>query len=387
MNNKKIITLSLALALGTTSAFAASQNFDAEQRASVSMPHVDAIEMEATTYIWPQPHAAHSNFIEKQARSSNEYWQVVSGAELQKGINVHTTSDALIRLASYASNDSGAMQLAEGLDPNMLTMSASGNGMVNAQRVISQVQMEQAGFSDGSIALKLAKAEDKLTLRTSQNIAADGRYLLHVKEKNSQMVLELAAKSNVAGLADNTMKLDLKLADSALANQDVNVRLLDPRGQELPVSFQNSQVSFNNDLSYFGAREGLYELEVNVAKYLDGKLVKRTVKFPFANTVKTAELSGKPQLNDETGYKLPISVYEPGRYSVTATLQGETASGTQVRLQTISSAAWLEANGELSLPFTLDAFNHYNNLELVDIKLMDQSRLMVQQVVTSDSTL
>ena len=86
MNKKNIITLSLALALTTGLAHAASNDFAPQQAASISMPQVDTIEKEATTYIWPQVHAAHANFIEKQARSSNEYWQVITGAELSKGV-------------------------------------------------------------------------------------------------------------------------------------------------------------------------------------------------------------------------------------------------------------------------------------------------------------
>lgn len=386
MNNKNLITLSLAFALSAATATAASSNFDAKQ-ANISVPQANSIEREATVYVWPQPHAAHSNYIEKQSRTSDEYWQVVTGAELSKGIQVQTTSDALIRLASYANYKSGAKQVSEGLDPKMLRMSAAGNQLVKAQQIMSQVQMEHAGFTDGSVALKLPKLEQKLTLRTMQNISDEGRYLLHIKEKNSPMVLKLAAKSNVAGLADNSMKLEMSMAEKAILGNEAQVRLLDPKGEEVNVQYKDSQLTFADDLSYFGARQGLYELEVNVSKNIGGKLVKRTVKFPFANTVKTAQLSGKAQQNGDAGFSMPVSVSEPGRYGVTATLQGETADGNLVRLQTISSAAWLDANGELDLPFTLAQFKHYNNLSLVDIKLMDQSRMMVQQVLDSDSSL
>ena len=387
MNNKKLITLSLALALTSITANAASNDFTAQQMASTSVPQSNLIEREATIYIWPQPHAADTNFIEQQSRSSNEYWQVITGAQLTKGVSVHTTSDALVRLASYANYESGSKLVSTSLDPNMLQMSVAGDQIIESQRVISEVQMEQAGFTDGSVALKLAKMDEALMLKTTQNLADEERYLLHVKEKNSPIVLELAAKSNVAGVVDNSMPLTMNLAKNTIANSEAKVRLLDPKGQEVPVSFSNAQVTFANDLSYFGARQGLYELEVNVSKEIDGKLVKRSVKFPFANTVKTAQLNGKPKLNDNGGYHLPISVSEPGRYGVTATLQGESANGKLVRLQTISSAAWLDADGNLSLPFTLEQFKHYNNLSLVDIKLMDQSRMMVQQVQANSSAL
>lgn len=386
MNKKNIITLSLALALTAGLAHATSKDFAPQQAASISMPQVDTIEKEATTYIWPQVHAAQANFIEKQARSSNEYWQVITGAELSKGVAVHTTSDALIRLAAFASSEPSA-HLADALNPALLSMSTAGNKLVNAERIMSQTQMEQAGFADGSVALKVAETEGKLTLKTRQNLADNAKYLLHVKEKNSPVLLSMSANSNVAGLSNNSMKLDLVLADSQVLNSEAKVRLLTPQGQEVNVKFANSQLTFIDDLAHFGARDGLYELEVNVEKQVDGKLVKRTVKFPFANTVKTAELAGKPQLTADAGYLLPVTVYEPGRYNITATLQGETVNGNLVRLQTVSSAAWLESNGQLSLPFTLKAFKHYKNLALVDIKLMDQSRLMVQQVIESDSSL
>lgn len=383
MINKTILTISLALALGTTTAAASSNIFAAKQASNTAIPHTTPLAREATTYIWPEPHAAQTNFIEQQSRSSNEYWQVVTGAELSQGISVHTTSDALIRVASYADYSSGAKQVSEPLNPDMLQMSAKGEGLLNTPQIISQMQMKHAGFNDGSVALKVNETDEQLTLRTTQNITDDGRYLLHIKEKNSPIELQLAAKSNIAGITDNVMDLDIKLAEQPIADSETKVRLLDPTGQEVPVAYQGSTVTFANDLGFFGARQGLYELEVNVSKKLDGKLVKRTIKFPFANTVKTAQLNGQPKLDMKNGYELAINVFEPGRYGVTATLQGTTATGELIRLQTVSSAAWLEANGSLPLPFTLNEFQGYRNFTLVDIKLMDQSRMMVQQVLAS----
>ena len=236
-------------------------------------------------------------------------------------------------------------------------------------------------------ALMLPDNSDNLMLKTNQRLGLHDRYLLHVKEKNSPLLLNMTAKSNVAGLADNSMNIDVSLAGQQINSDEIQVRLLDPKGKEVDVEFKNSQVTFTDDLTFFGSHQGLYELEVNILKMIDGKQVKRTLKFPFANTVKTAEIKSQPVLDMESGYQLPISVSEPGRYSVTATLQGENANGELVRLQTAESANWLDADNVLSLPFTLNEFSQYKNFSLVDVKLMDQSRMMLQQVVASTDSL
>ncbi len=107
------------------------------------------------------------------------------------------------------------------------------------------------------------------------------------------------------------------------------------------------------------------------------------MKFPFANSVKTASIDKAPWLQSKSGYQVPVTVFEPGRYNVTATLQGVNEQGDVVRLQTVSTANWLESDGVLTLPFTLSEFSQYKQFELVDIQLMDQSRMMLQQVQQS----
>lgn len=388
MNNKIRNTFSVIALFVASQTSAQALDYKLEQSANIAMPTEYAAAKETTSYIWPQVHQSNQKqMFDKQTRSSDEYWQVVTGAQLNKGLKLHTTSDALIRLAPYASYQSGSRQVAPAIEPNSLVLASTDKTIVNAQQVMSQAQMQSAGFSDGSVALKVSDNLRNLTLRTAQPLAKQGQYLLHVKEKNSPLKLTLSAKSNVTALADSTMALNMSLADSKIKNSEVKVRLLDPQGKQVSASYNNSQLSFTHDLNYFGSHQGLYELEVHVTKTLDGQQVSRTLKFPFANAVKTANIEQKPWLDTKSGYQVPVRVFESGRYNVTATLQGVNAQGQAVRLQTVSTAGWLDADGVLALPFTMDKFKQYKNFNLVDIELMDQSRMMVQQVQSSDSTI
>lgn len=384
MNKFNLTSLSCALLLCSNTLLA--NELQLEQVAATAVVTNAEIDRQASVYIWPEVHPAAANFVQSQIRSSDEYWQVVSADELHKGIKVHTTSDALVRLASYANYDSGAKYISEPLNPNMLQMSTQGQPLLK-QQIISNNQMKQAGFDDASVALKLESGSGSFTLKTSQPLRGNERYLLHVKEKNSPFKLTLGADSNVTGSIDNNMALDMSLAGKKLQNSEVKVRVLAPNGEQVPVDFNAESVTFNRDLTYFGARDGLYELEVDVLTKVNGQSVKRTLKFPFANTVKTAALTQGMSFDQKSGYQLPIEVLEPGRYNVTATLQGQNSSGDLVRLQTVSSAAYFDQSGALSLPFTMAKFQQFDNFELVDIKLTDQSRMMVQQVLSDQTQL
>lgn len=384
MNNTIRTTFSVIALLVASQVSAQSADFQLEKPANIALPSdSDAIKA-ATTYIWPEVHEAGSSFhLNKQLRSSNEYWRVVTGAELNKGLKLHTTSDALVRLAPYANFSSGSKQVAPAIEPQNLTLTSTKLGIVKAQQIMSQEQMQTAGFNDGSVALKLQNNNQNLMLKAHSPVLSDGEYLLHIKEKDSPIKLNISAKTNVSGLVDNAMKLDMTLTGSKVLDQEVSVILRAPNGQEVDVDYRDSAVTFNQDLSYFGAHKGLYELEVNVEKTIAGQQVSRTLKFPFANTVKTASIEKAPWLEANSGYQVPVTVLEPGRFNVTATLQGVNQKGQLVRLQTVSSASWLESDDVLALPFTMAKFSQYQQLELVDIQLMDQSRMMLQQVQNS----
>lgn len=384
MNNTIRTTFSVIALLVASQTSAQNADLELPKPATTTIPKGVAEIKAPTTYVWPEVHQAGSSFhLNKQHRSSNEYWRVVTGAELNKGLKLHTTSDALVRLAPYANFSSGSKQVAPAIQPQNLTLVSTKLGIVKAQQVISQAQMQSAGFNDGSVALKLQDNKHNLVLRTNSPVVSDGEYLLHIKEKNSPIKLNISAKTNVSGLIDSTMKLDMSLTNSIVQDQEVNVILRAPNGQEIDVDYRGSAVTFNQDLNYFGAHKGLYELEVNVEKTIAGQQVTRTLKFPFANRVKTASIEKTPWLEADSGYQVPVTVLEPGRYNVTATLQGVNQKGQFVRLQTVSSAGWLESDGVLTLPFTMAKFSQYQQLELVDIQLMDQSRMMLQQVKNS----
>lgn len=349
-----------------------------QKEAAIAVPAGLPLEQQRVEYIWPKPHQASAMVLEQQL-SSDEYWETVTGAQLNKGISVYSSSNGLLRVAPLADNASGARQVAADLDMSQLQVVGAGEQSY-ARQLASQKQMNDAGFTDGSVALSLSNAQgEMLTLRTNQALKADAKYLVHIKEKNSPYKLAVSAANTMLGQQGERFAIDASVNGVKASAKATQASLISPQGQQTALRFQNGAVVMNQDLEVLGAYTGLYEVQLTTTVQVDGKLVKRSVKVPFANVAKTAQINPQGLTQSEAGFALPVSVSESGRYGITATLEGTNSAGKKVRLQTVDVAQWLSGNESVSLPFELEKFQQYSDLSLVDVKLMDQSRLMVVQ--------
>jgi hypothetical protein len=256
-----------------------------------------------------------------------------------------------------------------------LSLQGTGDN-VQLQQLASLADMEAAGFYDGSVALKVSNLSgEPMVLSSGQALSANATYLIHVKEKSSTELLEINAPRFLKQ-DQNSFELDAVVGSAKPFPLATKVTLIAPDGTETGARFLNGKVVFDEPLYTVGADKGFYEVNLTTLVSVNGKAVKRSIKVPFVNTQKTAEMTALT-LNSEASVNL--SVFEAGRFNVTATLQGLDANGNWKRLQTVDVAQWLEQDQAMVLPFELEKFSGYQKLQVVDVKLMDQSRLMPLQ--------
>lgn len=372
-----IVAASLLSTVLSTNALADTQaTFKAKTAANIALPSTEHMETERVEYIWPAVMQKARLISERQEAYSNEYWQTITGEQINRGVPVYVSGDALIRLAPKARYSSGARQVSPGIELNDLSIKQADGSMVKLNLIAGQEEMKSAGFSDGSVAVKVSSTSNRpLQIQSQNKLAANSEYLLHVKEKNSPYQLKLAMPSHFDG--ETNLAINASLHNQKLVPLTTQIKLLAPSGEELDAQLRDNRVTFSQPLTEFGAKNGLYQLELHTTGNADGKLVKRSVKLPFINVAKTASL-GEVQIDKQIA--LDINVFDAGRYNVSATLQGVDSQGNLQRLQTADVAETLSQDKQLVLPFDLSKFSHFKNFSLVDVKLTDQSRLMTLEV-------
>ncbi|XOV80796.1 MAG: DUF4785 domain-containing protein [Aestuariibacter sp.] len=377
---KALSTATLAFA---SSAFSADVNtgYQVQREITQAIPEGLQSEQPRVEYIWPAVLPVLSMAANKQQISSDYYWQVVSGKQLTSGVKIYTTTeDALLRLAPKADYSSGVKLQSKDLDLTQMTLTGAQDKTLSLKQIASVEAMKLAGFDDGSVALRLPQnhSVQPMVLKTQQRLADDAQYLLQVKEKHSPYTLDIEAK-NAVEQNDNVMSLSMQVAGQAVNEASTDVQLLSQNGPSVAVTYQDGQVKLPRNLTNVGAFQGLYELQITTLANVEGQWVKRSAKVPFAQHVKTAELAGALQRKGDHLY-VPLMVHEPGRYSVTATLQAFTKLGKQVNVQTADVAQWLAQPQDLRLPFDLSKFEQLQGpFTLLNVQLKDQGRMMPLQ--------
>lgn len=377
-NIKNKTLLVLALALSSQAIAATQQSYQSSEPAAVSLPMQDDVEQQRVTYIWATVDSTSSHISQSQQVQSDEYWQTVTGAELNKGFPLYVGSDALVRLAPMASYQSGARQISPAVNMDSISLSASAGSQPTVSLLADQEAMQTAGFDDGSVAVKVANHSDKpLTMRSESQIPGDAEYLLHVKEKSSTGLLQFAMPSQLDS-QQQAITINANLGAKAIIPMTTQVSIITPAGEHIAAQLQHNKVTFDQQLSEYGARQGLYQVQIHTLGNVNGKLIKRSAKLPFALTAKTAAIE-KVTVSDKLWVSL--DVLESGRYNLTATLQGIDKNGKAHSLQTADVAEYFEQSRAMALPFELQNFSQYDRFELVNVKLTDQSRLMTLQVL------
>lgn len=312
----------------------------------------------------PAPHLA----------ESREYWQTVEAAELRNGIEIGLSAPgALIRV----SPGRGARQLM----PEDLQLIANGKP-ARLEKTASDAQLQAAGMDvePGTAMVRVGRenARGRYALRIPN---ASGRYVVHVFEPDSTVVLKARANRNHAVVGE-TVVVDITLSD---AGRPIPVTaealLVAPDGDSQAVAVtrgRDGRLSASVQLPAMAANiPGLWELQVFASS--DG--LQRDARTAFAVAQPTARFKGDHAVNAKLlRLTLPVEAGSPGRYEARGTLY---ATGSDRVLHPVAqahAAAWFEpGDGMLVLDF--DRKHHLPAgygapFEVRQLELHDQTRMV-----------
>lgn len=311
------------------------------------------------------------------SKTSQEYWQTYSGKELKAGIELSITdNEPLIRVAPKARFDNGQVFKPKGLELKQLKLvDKQTRKELKAQRKMSQQQMRDAGFDDGSIALASIGQSKNAILKTEQALNDSDKYLVHVIEKRSKHILKAKNQFKKAHKSDS-LELELELNGKKPKKQQVQLRLNSSNDEQVNLEFDGNSVYFDQPLRELGARNGYYEIEALVTMDVNGEQLKRSIKMPFSNELQTASVGSESYqvANNRVDVSIPVTADMPGRYSIKATL-AERQKGKLKKLATIEVARHVDHVETFDLPFQLSK-KAKGKYTLVDLELTDQTRMI-----------
>jgi len=327
--------------------------------------------------------AAPTPFVQQ----SREFWTDISQTELRGGIKITTSSPgALIRLSPQGGNTSALDPAGILIRRNGSTQSASvASSTIADTRALRSAGME---VTDGSLAFRLAPSGGSGEVEIAAPNAQD-RYLVHVFEPDSTIVLSLSADRDTV-LVGNTVTLHATLKDGgnaralALASGIVTA----PDGYSADLHFsRNPDGSFSATFTPDAAHAigpQLWEAHAFTSTRMGKLSLLRDAKTAFAVSTPTARFNSTTQVNhDASGLyiSLGIDATSASRYQVSAVLYGHGSDGLLHPAALGQSAAWLNAgsgNVELGFdPAALSGSGLSAPFELRDLRLVDQANMAV----------
>lgn len=341
---------------------------------------------------------------------SDEYWFEVSGKQLKAGVGLAiSTPGALVRLSGKQTTDKYSPQ-AESIDPNSVELFKNNKKLSTPfSQKISQQEFATANIFPNSSAMKLNSRLGKgaFTLKVSDYLDDDQRYIVNVKEKNTEHTLHLSLpqQSYMQGQQiDFTSQLKAtRLKKVALMQSKPIAYLKTPAGEQQPLNLTENgdQFQFTVPTNLTPAKRGqLYELYVETENNTNGLKVKRNAKVAFAITQPTARITAVANLKqtqftiskDKTSMQkssvasfvdIDLQVASEGRYEVSAMIYG--ASGKKLSIPfMLSRSAYYLTPGEHTVKLQLDSVIIKNSglkapYLVKDVRLMDQSRMALLQ--------
>jgi Domain of unknown function (DUF4785) len=348
------------------------------------VPLADARALPADTTLVerPRPHRTRSR----------EYWFAASASELGGGVELPTTVDgAIVRLQPL---DLETRAVA-GIDPASLVLvdgdggeHPAGAGMA---RLASWEQLRDAevGLAAGTTAFAIdpALGHGAFVLRTGVEPMAP-RYLVHVAERSSELVLAVEGDHDAA-LWGDAITVDVELEHGVAELSWAVASLRDPWGNTQPLELAAHGAGLRGSFvldEQRPPRGALWTVEVDArVRTQEGTLAHRSGRTAFGYAVPSAGFVG--ELRTSTASRggleiaLPLEIAARGRYAVGGTLWGRDALGRARPVALAQAAAWLETGtDELTLSFddaVLSAAQASAPWELRDLRLVDQGRMAV----------
>ena len=340
----------------------------------VSLPVPDGqFERRPVAYSWAlDPHAALSA-PDAYVAESREYWQTVDGVELQKGVQLKTTAPgAVIRISPTRGSAS--------LTPADVAVSGNNGKAAHLEQAANTDELRAAGMDvdAGTTVVKLGRehAAGDYTLHSAN---ARGRYVVHVFEPDSDVVLKAQAdRQHVLGGGTMAVSMAMSRGGRPVTAQ-AEALLVAPDGSSRPISVRRdasgtltARVRLPEQAS---SAPGLWELQL----FANGEGIQRDARTAFGVAAPTARLGGEVTIDaSQLRMDVPVEAGSPGRYEVRGTLYATAADGTRAAVSQAHSAAWLE-RGEGALVLAFDRTHvpagYGAPFEVRQLELNDQTRL------------
>lgn len=308
---------------------------------------------------------------------SREYWSAVDAGELKSGFALTTTAPgALVRISPRDHAKSGAV------DPGELRLLRDGQPLAASafKRLAGAGELKAAGMDvpDGSVIVQLDDSigQGRFQLQLSK---ASGRYLVHVFEPQSDLVLQAqAGRSRLLAGDIIEVAASLQKGGSALAGGVMQAQLVSPSGQTWPMQFANGKATGQLPLDADPGL-GLWEVQLFAGASSKDGPVQRDARTAIEVSQPTARLGGDYGFDPgAVKFSLPVQVAAAGRYEVRGVLYATNASGESRPVAQAHSANWLEA-GERKLDLAFGPGNlpmgYGAPFELRFLELKDQTRL------------
>ncbi|MFH1601165.1 MAG: DUF4785 domain-containing protein [Pseudomonadota bacterium] len=371
-----LVTLAFSSAQAGTLLPPGAADQQPSQLIAAPLPKGD-FERQPVAVAWAMDPAAELSTQTPHLAQSREYWAAVDGSQLKSGFPLTTTAPgALVRISPEIRAKSGAV------DPGEVRLLRNGQPLPASafKRLATTEQLQKAGMdvSDGTVIVQLddSVGQGRFQLQLGK---ASGRYLVHVFEPRSDLVL-VAQSERGRLLAGDTVEVatSLQKGGSALAGGVVQAQLVSPSGQSWPLAVSKGKAIGQLPLDA-DPTPGLWEVQLFAGAASKDGPVQRDARTAIEVSRPTARLGGGYAFDPgAVKFSLPVQVAAPGRYELRGVLY---ATGPQGALQPVAqahSASWFDA-GERKLDLAFGPGNlpmgYGAPFELRFLELKDQTRL------------
>ncbi len=401
--HQKLLSLSIAATLFSGVAFADQRSLSlapASERDQIpaelvsqtrsAMPGVE-LSREAVNFAWALDHGKAIESVSAPfVRQSREYWTDVEASTLRSGLPIAVSSaEAVIRISPR--QDHAAPRALSASD---VVIRHNGNALSRraAIRAIAdskELAAAGASFPDGTLAFRMdpSLGDQPFELLMPQ---AEGAYVVHVYEPNSNVILQLSTDRDTA-VHGQTFKVfaHIDAQGNRVSADSLSGVISAPDGSLVDLRFQSDGsggyvADVRHDaLSANGA--GLWEVHAFGQTQIGGSMIRRDAKTAFASSLPTARLDGTARLasdrnTDSLDIEFGVDVAAEGRYEVRGVLYGSGARGQMMPFAIGHSAAWLRPGANtLTLTYDASLISGPDALgppyELRDLRLLNQGNL------------
>lgn len=323
-------------------------------------------------------------------RKSHSFFRQVSGAELNRGLQLVTDADRAVIQITPLDGVANGTRVGKREIPRGMTLSNGkqrrpvDDDSIALHRMSEGLRQSLPAFYRRAHAMRVPAdmGHGKLTLHANGNAAADARYVIYVLDKHSDTALEVRApKTRFA----RTGQLQFEASAGGRARIDtISATLVAPGGERYALSGQMQGGRYRVDWPIRAGDSGtpgqLWTVEVTSRlRSAGGALVERVATLATSIFEQTADLTSVH--SDAQGLRLDLDVQQPGRYEVRALVQGRDPNGAYLPIMLSYNAEWLEAGRrEMRLPVDmarLTASGLDGPYRVQSLQLLDQGRMAV----------